>query len=315
MQANNSDPRIYCQLQDLMALQPKAAALAALPKRAMKNILTGSHRSHLRGRGLNFEELRGYTVGDDIRTMDWKVTNRTRKPHVRVYTEERERNVLLLVDQRSHMFFGSQAYIKSVTAAEASTLALWHTLAQHDRIGALVFDDEHIQQIKPQRSRAASLQILQSIVAKNNALSAQPHKQKPEQLNHVLTEALRLCGHDYLVILVSDLNGMDTHTTQTLKRIKTHNDVIVTQVVDPMEQRLESLETQDHALVMGDGDLQINVNPKKAVWTKEYESTQIHAQSNLENALRLLRIPLLTVDTLSQPHGQLQTAITASAQQ
>jgi uncharacterized protein (DUF58 family) len=93
----------------LRALEFRARGFSFLPRQPARSVLTGRHSSRLRGRGLNFEELRHYQPGDDIRSLDWKVTRRTGKPHVRVYTEERERSVLLLVDQRVSMFFGSQS--------------------------------------------------------------------------------------------------------------------------------------------------------------------------------------------------------------
>ena len=91
---------VYADLKQLVGLQYKAKGFSFLPKQPVHSVLTGRHTSRLRGRGLNFEELRHYRQGDDIRTMDWKVTNRTGKPHVRVYTEERERPVIMLIDQR-----------------------------------------------------------------------------------------------------------------------------------------------------------------------------------------------------------------------
>ena len=89
---------VYADLKKLVTLKNQVDGISFLPTQAVHSILSGRYSSRLRGRGLNFEELRHYRAGDDIRTMDWKVTNRTQKPHVRVYTEERERPVLLLID-------------------------------------------------------------------------------------------------------------------------------------------------------------------------------------------------------------------------
>ena len=118
----------------------------------MHSILAGRHASWLRGRGLNFEEICRYLPGDDIRHMDWRMTARMRKPHVRVYSEERDRPVLLVIDQRQNMFFGSRRAMKSVVAAEVSALAAWRVLQAGDRVGALVFADAKVVEIPPQRS-------------------------------------------------------------------------------------------------------------------------------------------------------------------
>ena len=105
------DPRIHVDLAALRRLGNSARALSFLPRQPSRSVLNGRHASRLRGRGLNFEELRNYVQGDDIRTIDWKVTARTGEPHVRVYTEERDRPALLVVDQRMSMFFGSKLYM------------------------------------------------------------------------------------------------------------------------------------------------------------------------------------------------------------
>ena len=163
---------VYADLDELVRLQFKAMGFSFLPRQPVHSVLSGRHASRLRGRGLNFEEIRRYLPGDDIRTLDWKVTARTRKPHVRVYTEERDRPVVLVVDQRRSMFFGSRRAMKSVTAAEAAALAAWRVLSVGDRIGAIVFDDAGIVEIQPHRSRRRVMQILKAIVEKNHTLKS-----------------------------------------------------------------------------------------------------------------------------------------------
>ncbi len=106
---STAPPGVYVSLDHLVHLEHKAQGFSFLPRHAMSSLLSGRHRSRLRGRGLNFEEIRAYLPGDDIRTIDWKVTARTRKPHVRVYTEERDRSAILVVDQCLSLFFGSRS--------------------------------------------------------------------------------------------------------------------------------------------------------------------------------------------------------------
>ena len=118
-----ADPRVHVSLAGLRGLEGRARALSFLPRQPARSALNGRHGSRMRGRGLNFEELRGYLPGDDIRAIDWKVTARTGRPHVRVMTEERDRPALIVADQRMSMFFGSRLNMKSVTAAEAAASA------------------------------------------------------------------------------------------------------------------------------------------------------------------------------------------------
>jgi len=108
--------RITTSLNELVLLQAEANGFSLLPRQPVSSLLAGRHASRLRGRGLDFEELRHYRQGDDVRNIDWKATARLRSPHVRVFTEERERPVLLVLDQRSPMFFGSRRAMKSVAS-------------------------------------------------------------------------------------------------------------------------------------------------------------------------------------------------------
>ena len=104
-------PEVYVTLRDLIAMQYDARGFSFLPKYAVQSLLSGRHRSKLRGRGLDFDEVRQYVAGDDIRNIDWKVTARVGLTHTKVYTEEKERPVFFVLDQSSSMFFGSQRYI------------------------------------------------------------------------------------------------------------------------------------------------------------------------------------------------------------
>ena len=147
-----SEGSVYTDVQTLARLRHDAHGFSFLPRQPLSSLLSGRRRSRLRGRGLDFEELRNYRPGDDIRTMDWRVTNRTGRPHVRVYTEERDRPVLLIADQRLGMFFGSRSKMKSVVAAELAALCGWRVLSQGDRVGAILFNDARIEQFRPSRS-------------------------------------------------------------------------------------------------------------------------------------------------------------------
>jgi uncharacterized protein (DUF58 family) len=248
---------VYASLADLVALRFRASGFSFLPRQPVHSILAGRHASRLRGRGLNFEEIRRYQPGDDIRQIDWKVTVRTRQTHSRVYTEERERSVLLLVDQRITMFFGSVKNMKSVTAAEAAALAAWRVLAQKDRIGALVFNDSTVTEIRPQRSNAAAMRILHAVVEQNHALSHEAGiSPNPGMFNETLRRCERLAKHDCLVCIISDGAGQDEESRRILTRIAQHNDVLFAFVHDPLEAELP----EAGALVFGDSVRQMEVD-------------------------------------------------------
>lgn len=218
----------YTNLKALLALRFEARGFSFHPRQLMRNPLHGRYAARLRGRGLNFEELRQYQVGDDIRNIDWKVTNRMGKPFVRSYTEEKERASLLLVDQRMSMFFGSQRQMKSVTAAECAALIAWRMMGEGDRVGGIVFGDEGLQEYKPHHLQSTLVAFLRGIEKSNQALSLSANTPAtPRQLAHALQEADRLTTHDQLIVLITDLSGWDAQSYKIATRLAQHNDLVV----------------------------------------------------------------------------------------
>ncbi len=253
----NAQPGVYTSLHDLVALQAKARGFSFLPRQPVHSLLAGRHASRLRGRGLNFEEIRRYQPGDDIRQIDWKVTARTRRTHSRVFTEERGRSVLLLVDQRITMFFGSVSRMKSVTAAEAAALGAWRVLGQRDRVGGLVFNDSEIDEFRPLGSQSAVMRMFAAIVGRNHALSVRRGlRANPAMFNEALRRCARLAAHDCLVCIMSDGSGHNEETRRLLTRIAQHNDLLFAFVFDPLEASLPSAGP----LVFGDGSGRLEVD-------------------------------------------------------
>lgn len=285
---------VYAQLDDLMRLRFKASGFSFLPRQPIHSILSGRHASRLRGRGLNFEELRNYLPGDDTRNIDWKVTARTREPYVRVYTEEKDRTVWLLVDQRISMFFGSRWKMKSVVAAEAAAVAAWRVLSQGDRVGAIVFDDTDLQVIPPHRSEERVAQILKKIVEKNHALNARTDiKSGPEMLNRALKRVAALARHDCLVCVIGDGTGIDEDTRKYVTRLTEHNDVISVFVYDPLEQSMPVAGR----LVFSDGFSQVEFNTAEKALRAAYSSDFEQRVAKMKATSRRNAIPLLPVHT------------------
>jgi uncharacterized protein (DUF58 family) len=255
------DSRIHVSLAHLRQLQGQAQGLSFLPRQPSASVLNGRHASRLRGRGLNFEEMRDYLPGDDIRSIDWKATARTGSPHVRVFTEERDRPAMLVVDQRMSMFFGSRLNMKSVSAAEAAAIAAFRILGHGDRIGGVVFDDEEQIEFKPRRSRRAVFSLLEAITRLNCGLNAdRVVEPQPGKLNRVLRSAARLANHDHLIIVISDFEGIDGSTHRHISNMARHNDVVLMHVYDPA-----ALDMQSEAkAVLGDARQQAEVDLRSA---------------------------------------------------
>src|SRR5262245_40874070 len=248
---------VYVDLDDLLALEHRGRRVSFLPRQNVRSLLSGRFASRMRGRGLNFEEIRDYRPGDDVRSIDWKVTARLQKPHVRVFNEERDRQSLLVVDQRLSMFFGSKLAMKSVTAAQAAALAAWRILAVGDRVGAIVFDDRSLAEFRPRRSRSTVLQILTAIASKNRALGVgRGIASAPAMLNEALKQAQRRALHDAVLIVISDFDGADDETRAMIGAMTRHNDVVALLVHDPLQSDLPA----SASMTVTDGELQIQLD-------------------------------------------------------
>jgi uncharacterized protein (DUF58 family) len=297
------DERIYVNLAQLVRLAHQATGFSFLPRQPLNSLLAGRHGSKIRGRGLNFEELRAYLPGDDIRSIDWKVTARTRTPHIRVYTEERERSAYLLVDQRQAMFYGTRVRMKSVTAAEAAALGAWRILAMGDRAGALVFDDTRVTEIRPQRSRQTVMRILQEVVDRNRALradSATPPD--PGMLPRALDQVRRRAGHDALVVVISDFDGLDEQSRGILLKLNRHNDVIAVLVHDPSATELPA----GSDFVISDGELQVELRlGEKRMHQRIHEAAQGRIAQILET-LHGIQVPVLPLETVADVAHQVR---------
>jgi uncharacterized protein (DUF58 family) len=284
-------PGVYSNLDDLIRIQFKARNFSFLPQQPVASVLSGRYASRLRGRGLNFEEIRRYLPGDDIRTMDWKVTARTRSPHVRVYTEEKDRAILLVVDQRINMFFGTRDKLKSVTAAELAALGAWRAVAVGDRIGAVIFNDAELFDIQPQRSQKTVMSILGNVVQMNHALRADTQVEpNAGMLNRALEKALQLVPHDGLIVMISDFFGVDEQTERLAARMAEHNDVLALLVHDPIR-----LQPAEKRVTVSDGSLQMEIDfADKHVREKLAENYR-EEQEHITRFLNRLAAPLLMV--------------------
>jgi uncharacterized protein (DUF58 family) len=297
-----TDPGVYVDLEHLIALEQKGRKVSLLPRQPVHSLLSGRYASRMRGRGLNFEEIRDYRDGDDVRSIDWKVTARLRSPHVRVFNEERDRQGLLVVDQRLSMFFGSRRAMKSVTAAEIAAVVAWRILNVGDRVGGIVFNDGGIEDVRPQRSRRIVLQLLSKLVAQNQALGVgRGIKGDPGMLNRALDRVRRLATHDATVVIFSDFDGADEATRQAVAAISAHNTVIAVVVHDPLQSELPPTGR----MTVTDGELQIAVDVARGDTRQNIVDMSEQRLRAVFAWTRELGIPVLPLSTAEEPVNQL----------
>ena len=218
-----------------------------------RSVLAGQNRSKLFGRGLEFEESRVYQPGDDIGTIDWRVTARSQITHTKVFREEKDRPVFIVLDQSQSMFFGSRYCFKSVKAAETAALLSWDTHKNSDRCGGIIFSDAELSEFKPTRNRRRLLQWLKQIESANQQLKPARDNVAPtsntetagtqipathHNLGTALAHTRQLIKTGSTLYLISDFNQFDENDFQLLHGIARHNQVEVFMIYDPLEAEL-----------------------------------------------------------------------------
>jgi len=222
---------IQVQLDDLLAMRLRAARLAQLAQRVAGSH-AAVHASRFRGRGVDYAESRAYQPGDDIRQMDWRVTARTGRPHTKLFTEERERSVLVVLNCNPSMRFGTRLRFKSVQAARAAALLAWATALSGDRIGAIGYGPGLNAEVKPGGGVRGALRCLRAFV-EWDATTRGAKDSVP--LSQALQRARRLAHPGTQVILFTDGFDCDEAAEPALTMLAEHCDVAAVILSDPLE--------------------------------------------------------------------------------
>jgi len=222
---------IHADISELIALKRFAPDLNYNHKAKIRQ--NGNHISTLRGRGMDFAEVRNYQAGDEIRHMEWRVTARTGRPHVKLYQEEREKPVVLLVDFSPSMLFGTHIALKSVVAARLAALLSWTVIEAGDRIGGLLFSANNHYEFTPKARESSVLPLLGALSQLTQQTPLQEAKAPP--LSQILLKLYRVVKPGSTVILISDFYSLDSSCDQHLRRLRGDNDLLLYHICDPLE--------------------------------------------------------------------------------
>jgi uncharacterized protein (DUF58 family) len=223
-------------LRELIQLKPAGETIKLSAPR-VRAYAAGGHLSPFKGRGVEFDESRPYQEGDDLRTIDWRVTARTGKPHTKVFREERNRPVILWLDLRPTMMFATRGAYKAVVAARAAALVTWAAVANGDQLGGLVFGESEHEELRPRLGRRAALRLLQLIVASREWSGEAPAGESGAAL-HALKRMTRVARPGSLAFLFSDFVGLDAEWERLIRELASHCDVHLLHVYDPVEAEL-----------------------------------------------------------------------------
>ncbi len=299
------NPATQVGIDELIALRLKARKINLYRKQTALAQLAGNHASRFRGRGMDYQESRIYQPGDDIRSMDWRVTARTGRPHTKLYQEERERPVVVCVDLNPSMFFASRGALKSVVASRAASLIGWATISHGDRIGALLFNGEH-HELPPRGGKHGVLRLIRQLVAQSDPLENLKYPPHPQGLNVALARLRRVSRPGSLIFLLSDFYGIDEETGNHLMRLRQHNDMVAIQLLDALE--LEPPLPARYSV--SDGRQQGILDTRSARARKAYRDFFSQHHRSVQDLMRSRAIPLLQMSTEDDIASTLQCGFT-----
>jgi len=294
--------RTHIDLQDLLGMRHALYKIELFRTPLRHSTLLGLHRSRLRGRGMDFDQVRAYQSGDDARTIDWRVTARTGEVHSKVFHEERERSTLILVEQSLHLFFASTGCFKSVLAAQAASLFAWASVQHNDRVGGLVFDHATTQYIPVQRNKQSVLQLLQAIAVANQSLQRPMRQTLNNPLQHSLQRARRLIPRDSLVILICNERHLNPSTHSLISRLAERSELILLPLSDPLEHSLPAMGQAQFCL----GDDSTRINTADQHLRQQWQTMAATYQSAWAHLAQQLNAPLLPLSTEHPILQQLQ---------
>ena len=244
-----NDDVVDIKKQNLISLSRSARQLP-LKAGKIRSQWSGGYLSPFKGRGMEFDEVRPYQFGDEIRNLDWRVMARTGKPYTKMFREERERSVLLFVDLNKPMFFATQKAFKSVIASYAASLLAWSANYHGDRLGGLIFSEQQHIELRPKRGKKSVIQFIQQLVehtAWNSATSKNTVNENKDTNNtnntdnsteQALFRLQHVTNPGSLVFMISDFRGLSEQAKETVAQLSKHNDIVLIFVYDPIESEL-----------------------------------------------------------------------------
>ena len=327
---------VNCELAELVRYRALARQLNLAPSGSVKSSMAGTLTSSIKGRGMEFDEARHYQPGDDIRSIDWRVTARTGTTHTKLFREERERPVLIYVDLSSSMQFGTTLLYKSVQALHACALITFSALARGDKVGCMAVSNTHDIERKPKSTVKQSFAMLNQLVElqnsavinnasinntsiNNSAMASQSHTtpkpalaQKASKTSidistQHMNQLAMLARPGTLVYVLSDFNGFSPSAFSVLGRIKRHCEVRPLRIFDPIEEALPALDSMQEVL-LSDGEQEQHMLLGDKQVNQQYERIRSAVFCALKDELSNLGLALRQVSCARPIEQQLSAS-------
>lgn len=300
---------VHVTLSSLIQLNQVASSVTLWNSR-IRSGKGGGYLSRAKGRGMEFDEVRPYMPGDDVRSLDWRVTARTGKTHTKLFREERERPVLLGIDLCESMFFATRGVFKSVQAMKLAALLAWKAHQNGDRVGGQLFGDSEYREIKPQNSKRTVLHLLKELSGfrKPPDISSEIHAPVTTRENALEAALARFYRHSRpgcSIVLISDFRQLNQACEYHLMRLAKHCDVILLLVVDPLEMQLPPKGRYRFS----DGQRDVTVNTADDWTVKDYRQIFRQRSDYLRTLVLRNRMRFGLVRTTDDPVAILQSGV------
>lgn len=247
---------------------------------------SGHRLSKIKGHGIDFDEVREYQFGDDIRSIDWKTSARLQKTYSKTYKEERERPVYILVDFNPNMFFGTKQALKSVITARLATLISYFAVAHQDKVGGIIYGNSHFE-IKPKANKLGIQSLIKALVFVHNQSVANP--QFVSGLKNGLMRIRRSIKPGSLLFVLSDFSTLKEEEKSLISRIGKHNDIVLTFIYDVLERYAPHSGKYN----ISNGHIQkiLNTQTKRkitqyeTIWQNKYNDLALFCEQNRQSLL------------------------------
>lgn len=281
---------IHTELEQLIRLRANAAKLPLFSSQKTQAMQAGTKQSSHLGRGMDFAEVRPYQAGDDVRHINWRLTARAGKPYSKIYQEERERPIYLIIDQSNSMAFGTRSMFKQVLAAQIAALFAWAGLKHNDQIGGAVFTDTAYHWLKPKRQRKTVLQLLNQIVLAQQAYAA---AESENNFYNALNHLQREMSSGSIVIIISDFAKLDVDSERLIQSISRYNTVLNILTYDV----LETSAPQNNLFHFTDGEHNLEFDGFSQNYLQSYQALFAKRVQQLKQLSQSSRARLLLVAT------------------
>lgn len=278
---------LYPKFNDLVALRNKKSLFKQPSSRLLKSAIAGNHSSPFRGQGLEFDAVREYVLGDDIRSIDWRVTARTGAPHIKIFKEEKERQIIIAVDMNEEMRFGTKNTFKSVQAAYIASILSWEAIATQDRMRLCFFGD-----VKNGLYLTEAKRTKQSVCQMLKTLTEPPQENHHVCLNQAFTSIYQTAPAGATVYVISDFLRIE-NLEKALGLLVRKCDVVFIAVNDPADQMIPPIGHigcfHQEQKIFINTDLQA----ARKVWAEQWEKNR----QLLNSIVSKWNIPLIEMST------------------